>query len=68
MNRSDARSCRERAAIVTGLAEQAVCEAAKAKLVYLGEMWLVAAKIAELVETNKSHRARGGEPRLLLLE
>jgi hypothetical protein len=53
MKRSNARSYRERAAIYTRLAEEAVSDEAKAMLVYLEEMWLAAAEVADAVEANK---------------
>jgi hypothetical protein len=68
MKISNTPSYGERAAICARLAEQAVSDEAKAKLVYLGELWLVAAKVADLGEANKSHYPLGDDPRHLLPE
>jgi hypothetical protein len=59
MKRSNARSYRERATIYTRLADLAVSDEAKATLDYLGEMWLVIANVADVVEANQSHQPLG---------
>jgi hypothetical protein len=61
MKQSNARAYRERATICTRLADQAVSDEAKATLVYLGEMWLVIANVAEVVEKSKSHHLFGDD-------
>jgi len=61
MKQSSARSYRERATICTRLADHAVSDQAKATLVYLGEMWLVIANVAEVVEKSKSHHLFGDD-------
>ena len=62
MKRSNARSYRERATICTRLADLAVSDEAKATLAYLGEMCLVIANVADVVEANQSHQPLGDDP------
>jgi hypothetical protein len=65
LKQPNARSYRERATICT-LADQAVSDEAKATLAYLGEMWLVIANVADVVEANQSHQPLGDDhPNLL---
>jgi hypothetical protein len=68
MKRSNARSYRESAAIYTWLAEQAASDEAKAKLVYEGETWLVAAKVTDIIEEKGAGSPARDDPHLLLLE
>jgi hypothetical protein len=59
--RSDSSSYRERAAISAWCAEQTASAEAAAALLYLEQMWLLVADVAEIIECNRSRAALGGD-------
>ena len=59
--RPDSASCRNRAAIYAGLAEQAFSAEAAAAMRYLERMWLVIAAVAEVTERNRSRLPLGSD-------
>jgi hypothetical protein len=61
----DSTSCRDRAAIYAGLAEQAISAEAAAAMRYLEQMWLVIAEVTEVIEKNRSRLPLGSDPRRL---
>ena len=64
---SNLASYRERAAICAWCAEQTASAEVAALLRYLEQMWITVAKVAEIVEKNKSHQL-GDDPHHSLRE
>ena len=64
--RSNSSSYRERAAICAWCAEQTASAEAEAALLYLQQMWILAAEVAEIIEGNGStlHRDPPHLPRM----
>jgi hypothetical protein len=54
LERSNSSSYRERAAIFAWCAEQTASAEAEAALLYLQQMWILAAEVAEIIEGNGS--------------
>jgi hypothetical protein len=60
--RSNSTSYRERAAICAWCAEQAISAEAEASLLYLEQVWLLAAEVAEIIEGNSSRALLDSDP------
>jgi hypothetical protein len=63
--RSNSSSYRERAAISAWCAEQTASAEAAAALLYLEQMWILVADVAEIIEENRSRAALGSDPHYL---
>ena len=59
--RSNSTSYRARAAISAWCAEQTASAEAAASLLYLEQMWLLAADVAEIIEEDRSRAALGSD-------
>ena len=66
--RSNSSSYRERAAISAWCAEQTASAEATAALLYLEQMWILVADVAEIIEGNRSRAALGCDPHYLSRE
>jgi hypothetical protein len=65
---SNSISYRERAAICAWCAEETASAEAAAALLYLEQMWILAAEVTEIIERNRSRAALGGDPHHLPVE
>ena len=66
--RSNSTSYRARAAISAWCAEQTASAETAAALLYLEQMWIFVADVAEIIEGNRSHAALGSDPHHLSRE
>jgi hypothetical protein len=62
LDRSKSVSYRDRAAICAWCAEQASSPEAAASLLYLQQMWILVAEVAEIVEGTSERSQPSGEP------
>jgi hypothetical protein len=65
---ADSSNYRDRAAIYGELATQAGSAETAAALLYLEQMWLVVAKVAEVTERNRPRSSFGSAPHHLPLQ
>jgi hypothetical protein len=65
---SDSASYRDRAAICVWCAEQTASAGAEAALLYLQQMWILAAEVAEIIEENESSSPLHSDPHHLSRE
>jgi hypothetical protein len=65
---SNSASYRARAAICARCAEEAASPEAAAALLYLEQMWILAAEVAKVIERNRSRASLGSDPHHLPAE
>jgi hypothetical protein len=63
--RSNSTSYRAHAAITAWCAEQTASAETAAALLYLEQMWILVAEVAEIIEGNSSHTALGSDSHFL---